>query len=93
MLPHLDWKRSAFYQDYAVKKLYCKGIFEQRGDLFKEDELDYIKSMVKNRVHGVGPFSDEVKLICKPFIQKGLNTLEFICKEVLQEESWHQEDD
>ena len=42
--------------------------------------------MIKNRVHGIGPFSDEVKLICKPLITKAHNTLEIMIKELIQDE-------
>lgn len=61
--------------------------------MFREEELDYVKSMIKNRVHGIGPFSDEVKIICKPLLTKAFNTLEVMFKELLQDEFYHLEYD
>jgi hypothetical protein len=85
VLTELDWKKSKFYGDYAVNKLNIKTVFELDMRYLKEDEIDYVKMMVKNRVHGIGPFSDEVKRICEPLIMKAQTTIEVMLKELLQE--------
>jgi hypothetical protein len=47
-----------------VKKIYNRISFDSDIRFIKDEEIDYLKMMVKNRVNGVGPFSDEVKRIC-----------------------------
>ena len=71
------------YSEYVIGKKNHKAQFEQDTKLFKEDEIDYVRSMVTNRAHGCGPFSDEIQRLCTPLISKAHNTIEIILKEIL----------
>ena len=48
LIEDLDWKKSKLYTDYVLMKKPWRSCFENDTKLFKEDEVDYIKTMLKD---------------------------------------------
>jgi hypothetical protein len=58
-------------------------MFENDNRLFREDEIEYIRTMIHSRMVEGNPASEEVNRLCTPFIAKGYNTIELLLREVL----------
>jgi hypothetical protein len=46
VLGDLDWKKSQLYLDYVLGKRNSRMLFENDSRVLKEDEIEYIKTMI-----------------------------------------------
>ena len=83
LLECLDWKHSKIYNEYIIQRKNNKLMFENDNKVFREDEIEYVKTMVLGRLTDGGHGNEEINRLCFPFINKAYNTLEILLKEIL----------